>query len=96
MDHVRHAWRRLKDLATAAGFIPGTFPWPKARHGTRALPLFVAQLKDARPYQYPSEAIPRWASWKWIPFKKPSRPWHSANSLSTRRRRNSVRPSTKC
>lgn len=49
----------LKQLATAGGFIPGNIqlaqeaPWDQAPY-----PLFVKQLYDAKPYQYPSEAIP--------------------------------------
>ncbi|HEV7293409.1 MAG TPA: sugar ABC transporter substrate-binding protein [Devosia sp.] len=50
----------LRQLATDAGFIPGsislaqTAPWDTGRY-----PLFVEQLQNARPYQYPSEAIPQ-------------------------------------
>jgi multiple sugar transport system substrate-binding protein len=50
----------LRSLATAAGFIPGAVsiakgpPWNTAPYA-----LFVDQLKDARPYQYPAEAIPQ-------------------------------------
>ena len=48
----------LKDLAMESGFIPGSQKlaqsgnWDKAPYS-----IAVAQLKDARPYQYPSEAI---------------------------------------
>lgn len=48
----------LKQLAVSAGFIPGSVslaqeaPWNAA-----PFPLFVDQLKEARPYQYPHEAI---------------------------------------
>jgi multiple sugar transport system substrate-binding protein len=50
----------LRSLATAANFIPGAVsiakgpPWNSAPYA-----LFVDQLKDAKPYQYPSEAIPQ-------------------------------------
>jgi len=48
----------LRGLATAGGFIPGSVslaqnsPWDEFPY-----PLFVEQLQNARPYQYPSEAI---------------------------------------
>jgi multiple sugar transport system substrate-binding protein len=50
----------LKDLAVAGGFIPGNAalaqqsPWDKFPY-----PLFVKQLQDAKPYQFPSQAIPQ-------------------------------------
>lgn len=50
----------LADLATKGGFIPGNAslaagaPWD-----AYPFPLFVEQLQDALPYQYPSEAIPQ-------------------------------------
>jgi ABC-type glycerol-3-phosphate transport system substrate-binding protein len=50
----------LKSLATAGGFIPGNItlahetPWTDFPY-----PLFVKQLQDAKPYQFPAEAIPQ-------------------------------------
>ena len=50
----------LKALATDAGFLPGSrklaqaAPWDRPPYD-----LVVAQLRDAKPYQYPSEAIPQ-------------------------------------
>jgi ABC-type glycerol-3-phosphate transport system substrate-binding protein len=50
----------LRSLAIAANFIPGAVsiakgpPWNSAPYA-----LFVDQLREARPYQYPSEAIPQ-------------------------------------
>jgi ABC-type glycerol-3-phosphate transport system substrate-binding protein len=50
----------LKGLATAGGFIPGNItlahqaPWTSFPY-----PLFVKQLQDAKPYQYPAQAIPQ-------------------------------------
>ncbi|MDQ0472050.1 ABC transporter substrate-binding protein [Labrys wisconsinensis] len=50
----------LRHLAQVAGAIPGstalarTAPWTDYPY-----PLFVQQLSDARPYQYPSDAIPQ-------------------------------------
>lgn len=50
----------LKSLAVAGGFIPGNValaheaPWTAFPY-----PLFVTQLQDAKPYQYPSQAIPQ-------------------------------------
>ena len=48
----------LRDMAVASGFLPGSVslatgaPWDAYPY-----PLFVEQLADARPYQYPSQAI---------------------------------------
>jgi ABC-type glycerol-3-phosphate transport system substrate-binding protein len=50
----------LKNMGIASGFIPGSIslaqgaPWDADPY-----PLFVEQLQDARPYQYPGEAIPQ-------------------------------------
>ncbi len=48
----------LKALATAGGFIPGSIEIAKqAPWDTFPYKLFVEQLQNARPYQYPHEAI---------------------------------------
>lgn len=48
----------FKDLAVAGGFIPGSISLAQGEPWTEfPYPLFVEQLQDARPYQYPSEAI---------------------------------------
>jgi ABC-type glycerol-3-phosphate transport system substrate-binding protein len=48
----------LKALATAGGFIPGSIEIAKqAPWNTFPYKLFVEQLQNARPYQYPHEAI---------------------------------------
>jgi ABC-type glycerol-3-phosphate transport system substrate-binding protein len=50
----------LKDMAVASGYIPGNItlakgsPWDAFPY-----PLFVEQLQDAKPYQYPAQAIPQ-------------------------------------
>ena len=47
----------LKDLAVASGFIPGSISLAQGARGEPPLPLFVEQLQEARPYQYPSEPL---------------------------------------
>ncbi|HWJ74881.1 MAG TPA: sugar ABC transporter substrate-binding protein [Kaistia sp.] len=50
----------LKNLAMKGGFIPGSVSLAKGAPWTEfPYPLFVEQLKDAKPYQYPGEAIPQ-------------------------------------
>lgn len=48
----------LKDMAVASGFIPGSIPLAQGTPWDASpYPLFVEQLQDARPYQYPSEPL---------------------------------------
>lgn len=48
----------LRDMAVASGFIPGSIPLAQgAPWDAFPYPLFVEQLQDARPYQYPSEPL---------------------------------------
>ena len=48
----------LKDMAVASGFIPGSIPLAQgAPWDAFPYPLFVEQLQDARPYQYPSAPL---------------------------------------
>jgi len=48
----------LRDMAVASGFLPGSVSLAKgAPWDAYPYPLFVEQLADARPYQYPSQAI---------------------------------------
>jgi multiple sugar transport system substrate-binding protein len=48
----------LRKMAVASGFIPGSVSLAKgAPWDAYPYPLFVEQLADARPYQYPSQAI---------------------------------------
>lgn len=50
----------LKDMAVASGYIPGNITLAKGAPWTEyPYPLFVEQLADARPYQYPGEALPQ-------------------------------------
>lgn len=50
----------FKQLAIAGGFIPGSVSLAKEAPWTeQPYPVFVEQLQDARPYQYPSQAIPQ-------------------------------------
>jgi ABC-type glycerol-3-phosphate transport system substrate-binding protein len=50
----------LRALAVAGGFIPGSSNLAKqAPWNAYPYPLFVEQLENALPYQYPSEAIPQ-------------------------------------
>ena len=47
-------------MAVASGFIPGSIPLAQgAPWDAFPYPLFVEQLQDARPYQYPSEPLPQ-------------------------------------
>ena len=48
----------LKSMAVASGFVPGNISLAKgAPWDAYPYPLFVEQLAESRPYQYPSQAI---------------------------------------